>query len=218
MATSFQFGRADIEDFEPFRPLIESGWKLAPSIGSLFAITVLAAILSQAGLGSLGFNGSLLAPKASRIDPAAGLKRIFGPQGWIELGKSLLKVTLLGSIGAYMLWSASKMSIGLVASDVNSAIGAMGGTLIGILFAMAGGLLLIAGIDVPIQLIRLLQKLRMSKQEVKDESKETEGSPEAKGAIRAAPARGLQARHAQGGGRGACRAHQPDPFRGRAAL
>lgn len=184
MATSFQFGRADIEDFEPFRPLMESGWKLAPSIGSLFAITVLAAILSQAGLGSLGFNGSLLAPKAARIDPAAGLKRIFGPQGWVELGKSLLKVTLLGSIGAYMLWSASKMSIGLVASDVNSAIGALGGTLIGILFAMAGGLLLIAGIDVPIQLIRLLQKLRMSKQEVKDESKETEGSPEAKGAIR----------------------------------
>lgn len=185
MATSFQFDRGDIENFEPFRPLMASGWKLAPSIASLFAITLTATILSQAGLGSLGFNGSLIAPKASRIDPAAGLKRIFGPQGWIELGKSLLKVTLLGCIGAYMLWSASKTSVGLVSADVNGAIGSMGSTLIGILFAMAAGLMAIAGVDVPIQIIRRLRKLRMSKQEVKDEHKETEGSPEAKGAIRA---------------------------------
>lgn len=184
MAASFQFGRGDVEDFEPMRPLMEAGWKLAPSIGSLFAVTLAAAILSQAGLGSLRFNGSLLAPKAARIDPAAGLKRIFGPQGWIELGKSLLKVALLAAIGAYMLWSTAKSSIGLAAGDINGALGAMGGTLIGILFAMAGGLLLIAGIDVPIQLVRLLHKLRMSKQAIRDESKETEGSPEAKGAIR----------------------------------
>ena len=184
MAASFQFGHGDIEDFEPLRPLLEAGWKLAPSIISLFAVTLVAAVLSQAGLGSLGFNGTLLAPKGSRINPAAGLKRIFGPQGWIELGKSLLKVALLGSIGAYMLWSMSKTSIGLAATDINGAVGSMGGTLIGILFAMAGGLLLIAGIDVPIQLIRLLQKLRMSKQAVKDENKETEGSPEAKQAVR----------------------------------
>ncbi len=184
MASSFQFGRSDIEDFSPFRPLLDSGWKLAPAIGSLFAVTLVAAILSQAGLGSLSFNGTLLAPKASRINPASGLKRIFGPQGWIELAKSLLKVMLLGSIGAYMLWRVSKSSIGLVSSGVEGAVGALGGTFLGVLFAMAGGLMLIAGIDVPIQIIRLLGKLRMTKQAIRDENKETEGSPEAKGAIR----------------------------------
>ncbi|MES1974464.1 MAG: flagellar type III secretion system protein FlhB [Pseudomonadota bacterium] len=184
MASSFQFGRSDIEDFSPFRPLLDSGWKLAPAIGSLFAVTLVAAILSQAGLGSLSFNGTLLAPKASRINPASGLKRIFGPQGWIELAKSLLKVMLLGSIGAYMLWKVSKSSIGLVSSGVEGAVGALGGTFLGVLFAMAGGLMLIAGIDVPIQIIRLLGKLRMTKQAIRDENKETEGSPEAKGAIR----------------------------------
>lgn len=186
MTASFQFGRADIEDFEPLRPLLESGWKLAPSILSLFVITLVAAVMSQAGLGSLGFHGKLLAPKASRINPAAGLKRMFGPQGWIELGKSLLKVILLASIGTYMLLSATRMSIGLVSADVESAVGALGSTLIGILFAMAAGLVIIAGIDVPIQLIRLLQKLRMSKQEIRDENKESEGSPEAKHQRRAA--------------------------------
>nr|MDQ2878830.1 EscU/YscU/HrcU family type III secretion system export apparatus switch protein [Pseudomonadota bacterium] len=162
MAASFQFGRADIEDFEPFHPLAEAGWKLAPSIGTLFAITVAAAILSQAGLGSLTFNGGLLAPKASRVNPGSGLKRIFGPQGWIELGKGLLKVALLGSIGAYMLWKSSRATLGLASSDINGAIGSLGGTFVGILFAMAGGLALIAGVDVPVQVIRLLRKLRMS--------------------------------------------------------
>jgi flagellar biosynthetic protein FlhB len=184
MASSFAFDHRDIEDFSPFRPLQQSGWKLAPAIGSLLAVTMVAAILSQAGLGHLGFNGKLLAPKATRINPASGLKRIFGAQGWIELGKSLLKVALLGSIGWYMLEQASHTTIGLASSNLGSAVGALGDTFMGILFAMAGGLVIISGIDVPLQMVQLLRKLRMSKQEVRDEHKETEGSPEAKGIIR----------------------------------
>ena len=185
MTASFQFGHGDIEDFEPFRPFLEAGWKLAPSLASLFAITVLAGIASQVGLGAFQFNAGLLAPKAARINPASGLKRIFGPQGWIELGKSLLKVTLLAAIGAYMLLAAGHSSIGMAGTDVHRAVATLGSTLMGILFAMAAGLALIAAIDVPIQIVRLLAKLRMSKQEVKDEHKEAEGSPEAKGAMRA---------------------------------
>ena len=184
MTSSFSFDQRDIEDFSPFRPLLQSGWKLAPAIGSLLAVTLAAAILGQAGLGHLGFNGKLLAPKASRINPASGLQRIFGPQGWIELGKSLLKVALLGSIGWYMLQQASHMTIGLASTNIGTAVAALGGTFMGILFAMAGGLVIIAGIDVPLQLIQLLRKLRMSKQAIRDEHKETEGSPEAKGAMR----------------------------------
>ena len=87
-----------------------------------------AAILSQAGLGSLGFNGKLLAPKGSRINPASGLKRIFGPTGWIELGKSLLKVVLLGAIGAWMLWRTARPTMGLASSaDVAGAVEQLGG-------------------------------------------------------------------------------------------
>ena len=186
MASSFRFGRADVEDFEPFRPLAEAGWKLAPAIGSLFVIGVLAAIASQAALGSLGFNAGLLAPKASRIDPMSGLKRIFGAQGWIELGKSLLKVVLLGCIGGWALWRSTRMTFGLVSSDLGTAVNALGGTFTGILIAMAFGLVLIAGVDVPIQAYRRYAKLRMTRQEMKDESKESEGSPETKGRIRQA--------------------------------
>jgi flagellar biosynthetic protein FlhB len=184
MAASFQFGRGDIEDWSPWRPLAEAGWRLAMPIGSLFAISVAAAILSQTALGSLGFNASLIAPKGSRINPASGLKRVLGTQGWIELGKSLLKIVLLGAIGYVMLRKAAHTTVGLASSDLGSALGALDGTFTGILFAMAGGLVLIAGVDVPVQIWRRLSKLRMTKQEVKDEHKESEGSPEAKGHIR----------------------------------
>lgn len=185
MAAGFTFGRADVEHFEPFRPLAEAGGKLAPSLAVLFVISVLGAIASQAGLGALRFNAKLWKPKASKLNPASGLKRIFGANGWIELGKSLLKVILLGSIGAYMLWSMAQQSIGLVTSDFHRAVNDLGGTFVTLLFVMSGGLVLIAMIDVPVQAIRLLAQLRMSKQDVRDEHKESEGSPETKAGIRA---------------------------------
>ena len=184
MTASFTFGRADVEDFSPFRPLMEAGWKLAPSIITLFVIGILAALAGQATLGSFGFNPRLLAPKASRINPASGLKRILGPSGWIELGKSLLKVVLLGCIGAWALWRSTRSTIGLVSSDLGTAVNQLGGTFTGILMVMALGLVAIAGFDVPIQIWRLLGKLRMSHQEIRDEHKESEGNPENKGRIR----------------------------------
>jgi flagellar biosynthetic protein FlhB len=185
MTASFRFGRADIEDWSPMRPLIQAGLGFAPTVGGLFLIAMIAAVLSQAGLGSFRFNGSLLQPKFSRINPASGLKRIFGPTGWIELGKSLLKVALLGSIGSWLMWKTAQPTLGLsTSSDVAGVVGHLGGTFVWILFTMAGGLVLIAGIDLPIQIVRLLGKLRMSKQEVRDENKETEGSPEAKQHLR----------------------------------
>lgn len=184
MVTSFSFGSGDVDDFQPMRSLAIAGWQIAPPMIAMFAIATLAAIFSQAGLGALTFNGKLMAPKASRINPASGLKRIFGPQGWVELGKSLLKVILLGTIGYYMLWHVSTQSIGLASSDIERSVGALGSMLTGTLFAMAAGLVVIAGIDLPIQIIQLLQKLRMSKQEIKDEHKESEGNPENKAAQR----------------------------------
>lgn len=184
MKASFSFGRGDVEDFQPFRPLAEAGWKLVPTVGFLLALTFVGAIVSQGALGALRFNGKLMLPKGSRVNPGAGIKRMFGPQGWIELGKSILKAALLGAIGAWILWSNAPEMLSLVTSDLGQAVDSLGETFILLVFTMAGGLLIIAGIDVPIQLVRLIKQLRMSKQEVKDEHKQSEGSPEAKGAIK----------------------------------
>ncbi|MDV3458470.1 flagellar type III secretion system protein FlhB [Sphingomonas sp. HF-S4] len=180
MTASLSFGRGDVEHFEPWRPLASAGWKLAPSLAALFVLAVAGAILSQAGLGSIGWNNKMFAPKGSRINPASGLKRMFGPTGWIELGKSLLKVTLLGVMGYWMLRAITRQSLGQVAGDLNAAIGTLGSQFVTLMFVMAAGLLIIAGIDLPIQMIRHFRHLRMTKQEVKDEHKESEGSPELK--------------------------------------
>lgn len=185
MSESFRFGRGDIEDFQPFRPLAAAGWKLLPALGALFAITVVAGVLSQAGLGSLRFNAGLMAPKGNRINPASGLKRIFGLNGWTELGKSLLKVALLGTIGVWLLMQSSRVTLGLARTNLGEAVNTLGGTLTHLLIVMAMGLVGIALIDVPLQIFQRLKKLRMTKQEQKDEHKESEGSPEVKGQIRA---------------------------------
>ena len=185
MAASFQFNHRDLEDFSPWRPLAEAGVKLLPSLLTLFAVSIAAALLRPLGLGAPGFNAKLLLPKASRINPASGLARVFGPQGWIELGKALLKLILLGSIGFVMLRRVAHSSIGLSGSDLGPALQSLGGTFTAVLFAMAAGLVAIAAVDVPIQLVRLLAKLRMSKQDVRDEHKESEGNPEIKAQLRA---------------------------------
>ena len=218
MRASLQFGRGDVDDFEPWRPIVSAGIVLAPHLAILFALTIAAAVASQAGLGSLRFNGSLLAPKASRINPVSGLTRMFGPAGLIELGKSLLKVALLGAIGGWLLWSSRHDAMGLAAGDIQGSIGKVGRSFTTLLLVMGGGLVLIAGVDVPVQLIRLLGKLRMTFQEVKDEHKESEGSPEVKGQIRQRQREILKGGARNRGGRGARHPHQPDPFCGRFAL
>ena len=67
MAASFQFDRGDVEDFSPWRPLQEAGTKLLPSLLTLFAVSVIATIVSSAGLGSLTWNNKLMGFKGIRI-------------------------------------------------------------------------------------------------------------------------------------------------------
>ena len=170
-----------------FTPLESSSRLLraiaAPVLG-LFVVTIVAAVTGQAMLGSLTFNPKSFGFKASRMNPTAGFGRMFGVQGLIELGKALLKVVLVGAIGAVAIWHFSTSMAALGAEDVIGAIRHVGHLASALSLALAFGLVLVAGVDVPLQLFQLMRKLRMSKQEVKEELKQTEGSPEVKGALR----------------------------------
>ncbi len=177
---SLVFGRADVQDFQPLRPVLGAGRLLALPLASLFALTMLAAVASQASLGNLRFNPKLLAAKPNRMNPVKGLGRMFGKNGLIELGKALLKVALLGAIGGWLLWRSRDASLSLVHGSLESSLAAVGSSFVMLLLVMAGGLVLIAGFDVPIQLVQHLSKLRMSMKEIRDEHKESEGSPEVK--------------------------------------
>lgn len=144
----------------------------------------IASLVAQLAFGEGRWVGENLAFKGSRVNPLSGLKRMFGAQGAIEMGKGLLKVALLGGISWFWWMSVEGeiASLGRSALDRQLAIG--WDAMLSLLAALTGGLLVIAGIDFPIQWIRRNQRLMMSMQEMRDENKESEGSPENKAARR----------------------------------
>ena len=178
------FDAADLRDFDPGSVILRLLAIVALPVLALFALTILAAIGTPAMLGSLGFRAGAFAFKGSKMNPLTGMKRLFGMQGLIELGKSIAKVLLLGSVGLWLLLSQSRGLIGLTSQDVRAALGDVGNTFIVAVLVMAAALVMIAGIDVPAQIYQRLQRLKMTKQETRDEHKQTEGSPELKAAVR----------------------------------
>ena len=174
------FGRADVIEFNPGRMLLAGLFAALPPVLTIAAPIIALALVSQLGFGSGRWVPENLAFKGSRLNPLSGLKRMFGPTGWIEMGKGLLKVALLGAI-AYV-WGRSWLGtiINLGGGNLSQQLSAGWEALTSLLFALAAGLVVIAVLDVPIQWLRRNQRLKMSHQEMRDEHKESEGSPEAR--------------------------------------
>lgn len=184
LRASFTLDRSAIEDFTPHKLLIGAMMAVLPPVFVLGGMILAASVFSQIGLSDGRWVAGNLAPKASRLNPLSGLKRMFGPQGWIELAKGLAKLILLGAI-AYS-WASGRIAelIGLGHGDIYGQLVLAWDTIISLAFALGAGLTVIALIDFPIQWVRRYLRLRMTLQEIKDESKEAEGSPEKKAAIR----------------------------------
>jgi flagellar biosynthetic protein FlhB len=178
------FDAADVHAFQPRDIAFRLIGAIIVPLFALFALTMLAAIGSTAMLGSLGFRTKAFSVKPGKLNPLSGLKRIFGMQGLVELVKSLAKVLILGAVGYWLLNDQFHRMMGLASADIRSALSSFGNTLVLGVMLMALALAGIALIDVPSQILQRLGRLRMSKQEVKDEAKQTEGSPELKAAVR----------------------------------
>lgn len=184
LGAGLSFDRAAITDFAPGRLGTGMAVAVLPPVLLLGLAVMAASLASQLGFGEGRWLASNLAPKASRINPLSGLKRMFGLQGLIELGKSLAKAGLLGLI--CWVWARSHLPdlLDLGRAPLSAQLHTGWQALTGLLFALSFGLVIIAGIDFPIQFVRRFLRLRMSQQEVRDEHKESEGSPEKKAAIR----------------------------------
>jgi len=178
------FGADDITNFNPSRAILSLLAIVAMPLTTLFVCSAAAAIGAPAITGSLGFRAGAVAFKPAKLNPLSGIQRIFGPQGLVEFGKAFLKVLLLGSIAYVALRSRWAEIMGLGRQDIVAALGDIGHIFRFTILVMAAALGLLAGIDLPIQIIRRNARLRMTKQEVKDEHKENEGSPEMKGHIK----------------------------------
>ena len=185
MRVGLNFTRADLDHFDPGQVLLGLGILALPPVLAVGAGVMVATLVAQLGLSGQGrFVAGAAAPKAGRLNPINGLSRMLGPQGWIEVGKGVLKLVLLGSI-AYA-WGHARIE-GLIQLGAVSLAGQLAyawQALTSLMLALSAGLVVIGGIDWPIQWIRRQRRLRMSLQEVKDEHKEQDGSPEAKNARR----------------------------------
>ena len=184
MRLGFVWNHDTLDRFDPGAMLVAAvGCALPPVL--VLGLSVLAASLFvQLGLGDGAFVAGNLAPKASRLSPAKGLSRMFGMQGLIEIGKGLAKLTLLGTLT--FVWFRSRLAalVGLGAGQLHVQLSFAWNALTILLIYLSVGLLLIALSDFPIQWVRRQARLRMSHQEIRDEHKESEGSPQAKQALR----------------------------------
>lgn len=176
---------SDPDHFEPLDGLLVPLGQVAMPFAGLLLLTLIAALAAPAMLGSLGMRGKAMAPKASRIDPLAGLKRMFGTHGLIELFKATAKVCVLGYAGYWIISGEVATLPGLAAADPAVAVGMIGQKIMFTIAVLTAGLTLIAFVDVPIQWLQRNRKLRMTKQQMKEELRQSDGAPELKQAIRA---------------------------------
>lgn len=149
-----------------------------------FGIMMMSVFVGPLLLGGWSFSTSAWQPKFNRLSPLAGIKRMFGMQGFVEMLKALGKFIVIGVVALIALHHYEGQILSLGAMPVMDAVAA-GIAIIGQLFLLlASSLLLVSMIDVPYQLVSHMNRLKMSIQEIRDEQKQTNGNPELKGRIR----------------------------------
>lgn len=156
---------------------------LLPLLLILFALFVAAAI-GSAGVGGISFSVEAATPKLSKMNPLSGIKRMFGLQSWVELIKSILKVALVTGVAIYLIQASQEdliqLSLDVYPQNIFHALD----ILLNFVLLISCSLLIVVAIDIPFQIWQHADQLKMTKQEVKDEYKDTEGKPEVKGRIR----------------------------------
>jgi len=163
----------------------------ALSFDALMAVAPVLAVLFIVALAApLALSGWLVSWKAiepdfGRLSPLRGLGNIFSVSSGIELAKAIGKVLLIGAITTAVVLGQMPETMALAGETLNSGV-VHGGRILGLCFLAAGGsLALIAAIDVPFQIWHYRSKLKMSREELRQEAKETEGDPQVKAAMRA---------------------------------
>lgn len=185
MTSAFMIERDQIFDTHQMRlQLLASAGQAALALFPIMILLLIAAIAGPIGIGGLLFSGKAIAPKLNRMDPIKGLKRMFSMRSLVELVKAILKVLLVGAVAVLILNLRTEDLLSFAQEPVKPAMEHALWTLAWSFLILACATILIAMIDVPFQIYDHNKKLKMTKQEVKDEYKDTEGKPEVKGKIR----------------------------------
>jgi len=173
--------------FDPVRMLAQAqsmGGAALLALAPFLGMMLLAALAAPVMLGGLLFSPKSVLPDFAKLDPAAGLGRMFSSQSLAELAKALAKSALVGGVGWWVISGSVTAMMGLLAEPVGAAVPHTLGLVVRSCTWMVAALLVIAAVDVPYQIWLLHRKLRMSRQDLRDEQKESEGDPHVKGRIR----------------------------------
>lgn len=160
--------------------LEEAAYILAP----IFGLTIAAALVTPFMIGGGVFAPNALRLDFTRIDPLAGFGRMFSIHSLAELVKAILKAVLIGVVVYWVLKREQGSVFGLLAQPINSSLVSFADLLIFSLMALAAALAVIAALDVPFQLWQYYDRLKMTLEELKQESKESEGDPHLRARIR----------------------------------
>ena len=160
--------------------IVDAFLLILPIMLMMYFIAIVSTVLS----GGMVFSFGMVAPKFSKLNPLSGLQRIFGTKALIELGKAIVKFLVVGGILLLQVSNHMDELLSLANMDLNQAMAIAGKLIVDACFWLAMGLVLIALADVPIQQYQVHKKLMMSRQEVRDEMKDSEGRPEVKQKIK----------------------------------
>jgi flagellar biosynthesis protein FlhB len=149
-----------------------------------FAAVTAAAVIAPLGLGGWVFTAEAFAPDFNRLNPVTGFGRIFGLTGLSELVKALLKFVVVGAVAVWVgLWLA-RDAIALGAMPIVPGMGRAVHLLMLAMLLMSLGLVVVAAVDAPLQWWFVRRQLKMTRDEIREEFKETDGRPEVKARIR----------------------------------
>ena len=150
----------------------------------LFLALVTTALLAPLLFGSWNFSLKSLVPDPGRLDPLKGLSRLLSWSGLVELVKAIAKVLLVGGVAVWVLWKGRGDIFSLFGLSIEVGLPRAGRLISDSFMMIVMAMLIIVAIDVPFQWWQYHNKLKMTKEEVKQESKEMEGNPEVRGRIR----------------------------------
>jgi len=164
-----------------FLKMVEAG---LTAVFPFFLLLVITAIIAPLAMGGWSFSLKPLGPDIKKMDPIKGLGRVFSAKGLMELAKALAKLVLVGSVGIWILQEKLDDFILLGSQELEVGIAQLGSELVWIFILLSSALLIVALIDAPFQMWDHSRKQKMTRQEIKDEQKETDGNPELKSRIR----------------------------------
>jgi len=164
-----------------FRKAVAAGIQVVlPIMGVLFV----AALAAPSLIGGWSFSLESVQPKLSKMNPVTGFQRIFGVKALVELVKAIGKFGAVAVVAAAIFWAFRDRFLALGNAPMPQGLFDAGNLVALCFLAFSAALIVVAAIDVPFQIWDNTRKLKMTKQEVKDEFKETEGKPEVKRKIR----------------------------------